>query len=82
MVAHGPSGVPSRSGVWPCDGAEPLKRLQIALHNANAYQRRVAAKEAARVAHLMAHPCGPLVFPGVPAIVSRPPVTPAGTSAA
>jgi hypothetical protein len=47
MVAHGSSGVTSRPGVRPGYDAERLKRLQIAVHNATAYQRRVAAKGAA-----------------------------------
>jgi hypothetical protein len=49
MVAHGPSGVPSRPGVRLGDDAGWLKRLKIAVHNTRAYQRRVAAKRAAGV---------------------------------
>jgi hypothetical protein len=45
MVTHGSSGVPSRSGVQLGDEVERPKRSQIAAHNANAYQLRVAAKE-------------------------------------
>jgi hypothetical protein len=40
MMAHGPSGVPSRPLVRPCGDFERLKRLQIAFHNASAYHRR------------------------------------------
>jgi hypothetical protein len=59
MVAHGPSGVPSRPGVRLGDDVEQLKRLQIAVYNANAYQRRVAAKGAAGGAQPMTRPHGP-----------------------
>ena len=38
MVAHGPSGVRSRTGGR--DDAERLKELQLAVQNANAYKRR------------------------------------------
>jgi hypothetical protein len=48
MVAHRPSRVPSGPGVRLCDDAEWLNRLCISAHNPNTYQRRVAAKEAAR----------------------------------
>jgi hypothetical protein len=40
MVACGPSGVPSRPGVRLGDDVEQLKRLQIAVQNASAYQRQ------------------------------------------
>ena len=46
MVTHAPSGVLSRTGVGLGGEVERPKRSQITAHNANAYQRRVAAKEA------------------------------------
>jgi hypothetical protein len=36
IVAHGPSGVPSRFGVRLGDEGERFRRSQIAAHNANA----------------------------------------------
>ena len=47
MVTHGPSGVPSQPGVRLGDEVEQFRRSQIGAHNATAYKRRVAAKEAA-----------------------------------
>jgi hypothetical protein len=47
MVTHGHlSGVLSRIGVRPGGDAERLKRFQIAVQNATAYQRLVPAKGA------------------------------------
>jgi hypothetical protein len=54
MVVHGPSKVTTRPGVRLGDDAERLKRLQIAVHNANAHLRRMAAKGAAGGAQPMA----------------------------
>jgi hypothetical protein len=45
MVPHAPSGVLSRSGVRLGDEVERPKRSKIAAHNANDYQRRVAASD-------------------------------------
>jgi hypothetical protein len=75
MVAHGPCGVPSRPGVRLGEQIERLKRSQISAHNANAYQRRVAAKGACGGAQPVTRPRGPPVTLGVPAGVSRPPVS-------
>jgi hypothetical protein len=80
MVAHGSSGFPSRPGNRPCGDVERLKKLQIAVNNASAYQRRVAAKGAAGGAQPLARPRGPRVIGGVPAGVGRSPV--AGVAAA
>jgi hypothetical protein len=86
MVARGPNKVPSRPGVRPGDDAERPQGLQLAVHNACVYQRRVAAKGAAGGAQLTTRPRGPPVIGGVPAGMSRPPVNggggaPAGVSA-
>jgi hypothetical protein len=71
MVAHGPGGVPSRTGVRLGDEVEWSKRSQIATHNAKAFQRRVAAKGACGGAQAVMRPRGPLVIGGTPAGVSR-----------
>jgi hypothetical protein len=71
MATHGPSGVPSRPGVRLGDEVERFRRSKIVAHNANAYQRRVAAKGACEGAQPMTRPSGPPVIGGVPAGVSR-----------
>jgi hypothetical protein len=75
MVAHGPSRVPSRTGVRLGDQVERLKRSQITARNAKVYQRRVAAKRACGGALPVARPRGPPMIGGVPVGVSRPPVS-------
>jgi hypothetical protein len=54
------SGAPSRLGGR--DDAERLKSVQIAIHNANAVQRRVAVKGAAGGAQPVMRPRGPPVI--------------------
>jgi hypothetical protein len=74
MVTHGPSGVPSRTGVWLGDKVKGSKRSRITARNANAYRRRVAAKGNCGGAESATRPRGPPVTGGVPAGVNRLPV--------
>ena len=85
MATHGPGVVPSRPGVRLGEKVERFE-TQIALYNASAYQRRVAAKGACGGAQPVVRPRGPPVIGGVPAGMSGPPVNggggaPAGVSA-
>jgi hypothetical protein len=59
MVTHGPSGVSSRPGVRLGKEVERFRRSKIAAHNANAYKRRVAAKEACGGTQPVTRPRGP-----------------------
>jgi hypothetical protein len=71
MVTHGPSGVPSRTGVRLGDEDERPRNSQITAHNASAYRRRVAAKGACGGAQPVTRTREPPVIGGVPAGVSR-----------
>jgi hypothetical protein len=65
------SFVPSRPGYRPSNHVERLKRLQLAIHDTNTYQRRVAAKGAAAGAQPMTRLRGPPMTGGILTVVSR-----------